>query len=1048
MYLPQQACRNTSFEAHIEVLNKHIRDLKEKGHILVIGDMNCHYGAEIGVRGWGKSTANAMKLYDMICEQTLMLLDITAFGTGPAYSFHVEGVGTSYVDHCIISEELIPYLSYCKIHNEHFSNMSDHLPISVSLQNVILPVIPGSINKRVAWRKIPQNTILEKYTAPLEALIVQEMGHLADGDNEVKDPHDIEGYINILTNSMLQCSQALIRKRCKGEKPYWNKELTTISKQVKALWKQWKDLGRPRGNHPLYNDYKIAKKKFRNDRHKAEIQYEQNKIKELCQSHEMDAKHFWHLVNRHKRGQGNKVYPLKVNENEIICDPDKIRKCWMEYFKRLYTPSRREHYDDVFKQRIDQEILDMISRSYEEVPKAQFTKYTSLDIQELVDAMKMNKAPGFDSLQPEHIKHGGKMCINVLKNLFNSICLLEHIPYQFKIGVIIPLPKADKDRILPDNNRGITLLGSIAKLYDKAVLTRIKVWVKENRIINDLQGANQEKCSSLHTNWLVRESIAHYEERGSVVYVALMDVAKAFDSIWHNGFFYLLYRGGLDRKLWRLVMQSYDSFQCCVSIGGSKSGKFEALQGFHQGAPLSMTGFSIYDNVLITGLLECIVGMKVGETNVTCPAFADDIVVMSTNAAALQVLLNKVHQFSCKWRLTFNANKCSIVTCGTDKTPNVELMLGNKVIKRSDGDKHLGTLLTSSTRKVTEFISSRIKVCKKLAFAIKAIGTKNAPVTPISASYVFKSVCLSKLLYGLEMMEISDTAMIELETFQSGVAKRIQCLPENCCNIGAVRTMGWISIRGQLDIIKLIFLWRLIQLPMHCIYKKVCVSRYVFLTGGGVKQRGPLWQFLQTAKKYNLMEIVSEAIETGEYMSLSTWKKQVKETVHASEERKWHVMSLLYPSLCHVRIGHSCLGMSAWWKYAQQEPSEIKKCKVVMQLFLGTHKLNSCLYRHRDNDVANPRCTCCMTYEIESVCHLLFKCNGFADNRKMWWNNVLNTCPTEMLRLEMARMTDEKLTTFILSGLSNSYTSEWKDFFAALLIFITSMYDLRCSVTV
>ena len=87
-------------------------------------------------------------------------------------------------------------------------------------------------------------------------------------------------------------------------------------------------------------------------------------------------------------------------------------------------------------------------------------------------------------------------------------------------------------------------------------------------------------------------------------------------------------------------MQSYDSFQCCVSIGGSKSETFESLQGFHQGAPLSMTGFSIYDNVLVTGLLECKVGMKVEEINVTFPAFADDIVEMSTNVAALQVLLN------------------------------------------------------------------------------------------------------------------------------------------------------------------------------------------------------------------------------------------------------------------------------------------------------------------------------------------------------------------------------------------------------------------------
>ncbi len=151
--------------------------------------------------------------------------------------------------------------------------------------------------------------------------------------------------------------------------------------------------------------------------------------------------------------------------------------------------------------------------------------------------------------------YAGNHCIKVLQALFNSIALSEFYPKQFKIGVIIPIPKSDKDRAIQDNNRGITLLGTVAKIYDKAMLNRISKWVKENKLIDDLQGASQEHCSSLHTNWLVRETISHYNERGSTVYVASLDVAKAFDTIWHHRFFYMLHKLGLDEKIWRLIVK-------------------------------------------------------------------------------------------------------------------------------------------------------------------------------------------------------------------------------------------------------------------------------------------------------------------------------------------------------------------------------------------------------------------------------------------------------------------------------------------------------------
>ena len=108
----------------------------------------------------------------------------------------------------------------------------------------------------------------------------------------------------------------------------------------------------------------------------------------------------------------------------------------------------------------------------------------------LAHAMKKNKAAGIDGIQPEHLKYAGPICLKALTILFNSITRTQFIPPQFKIGVIIPIPKGDKDKALQNNYRGITLQPLISKLYEKSILQKLRSWVRSEGIICDLQGAD------------------------------------------------------------------------------------------------------------------------------------------------------------------------------------------------------------------------------------------------------------------------------------------------------------------------------------------------------------------------------------------------------------------------------------------------------------------------------------------------------------------------------------------------------------------------------
>ena len=46
--------------------------------------------------------------------------------------------------------------------------------------------------------------------------------------------------------------------------------------------------------------------------------------------------------------------------------------------------------------------------------------------------------------------------------------------------------------------------------------------------------------SCLHMAFVFQEAVQHLRDQKKKAYVALLDVQKAFDTVWHNGFFHKL----------------------------------------------------------------------------------------------------------------------------------------------------------------------------------------------------------------------------------------------------------------------------------------------------------------------------------------------------------------------------------------------------------------------------------------------------------------------------------------------------------------------------
>jgi hypothetical protein len=353
---------------------------------------------------------------------------------------------------------------------------------------------------------------------------------------------------------------------------------------------------------------------------------------------------------------------------------------------------------------------------------------------------------------------------------------------------------------------------------------------------------------------------------------------------------------------------------------------------------------------------------------------------------------------------------------GKDKTPGISVTLGGITINVKPAHAHVGTLLSDSTEDIKQYVQQRVSACKRMGHAINAIGTKCAPITPKAGSHIYWSACVPKLTYGLEIMNISRNAIAMLDTFHADIAKSLQCLPQQTCNIGAVCSMGWMSIKAHMDIKRLIFMWQVARLDSSSIYKKVFICRFVcHIYGESGKHCGPLWDAIKTCKEYDLMGTVEQAVHSGDYMNIKEWKRLAKSKVWARENQKWSVVCRVYRSLSTMKQGIPSIKLWSWWLYVQNCPTDMHRVRIILKLLLHVNGLKYCAARYAGNG-ASVLCGKCNQYQAETVAHILFQCEGSVDFRSILWSDVIDMCPPALL-LQMNTMTSEDKTAFLLTGL-------------------------------
>ena len=114
------------------------------------------------------------------------------------------------------------------------------------------------------------------------------------------------------------------------------------------------------------------------------------------------------------------------------------------------------------------------------------------DLESIIKKLPRKKATGYDKISSEHVIYSGVLARSTLTWLMNGMINSCVIPPRLKKGLIVSIPKPNKDCLIKENNRGLTLLPTYYKILEKLIMMRENGWIQTT--IAPIQSQSQRVC--------------------------------------------------------------------------------------------------------------------------------------------------------------------------------------------------------------------------------------------------------------------------------------------------------------------------------------------------------------------------------------------------------------------------------------------------------------------------------------------------------------------------------------------------------------------------
>ena len=260
---------------------------------------------------------------------------------------------------------------------------------------------------------------------------------------------------------------------------------------------------------------------------------------------------------------------LKSATGKVIQDREQQMERWVEHYTKLYAMENVVTKDtlNAIECRSELEELDR--------------EPTIDELREALDSLSSGQAPGKDSIPADLLKYYKETLISELHEIL-CLCWREgEVPRDMRDANVVTLYKNKGNRGNCNNYRGISLLSVVGKVFARVVLKRLQVLAE--RIYPESQCGFRANRSTVDMIFSLRQLQEKCKEQRQPLFVAFIDLTKAFDLVSRDGLFKILPKIRCPPKLLSIIRSFHEDIKGTLVFDGSTSAAFNIRSGVKQG---------------------------------------------------------------------------------------------------------------------------------------------------------------------------------------------------------------------------------------------------------------------------------------------------------------------------------------------------------------------------------------------------------------------------------------------------------------------------------
>lgn len=388
-----------------------------------------------------------------------------------------------------------------------------------------------------------------------------------------------------------------------------------------------------------------------------------------------------------------------------------------------------------------------------------------------IKGLKLKKTPGFDLITAEILKNLPKKAVKFLQLLMNAAIKLRYIPNIWKVAEIIMIPKPGKPPNDVKSYRPISLLPTISKLFEIIIQKRIQVYIDRYEVIPNHQFGFRKAHATIDQIHRITDVIENTFERKQVCSTVFLDVAQAFDKVWHKG---LIYK--LNRFLPKSYVELLSSYLADRVFRVREENDYSSLKDIKAGVPQgSILGPILY--LIYTSDLPAMENIKVA-------TFADDTSLMATgrdiveSTSKLQYANDSISNWCNQWKIKLNEAKSVHINFTLKRVVNPPAVtLNNIEVPLENKAKYLGMTLDTMLRWKEHVKIKRKELDIKYRDLYWLIG-RNSTLSIHNKILIYNQILKPVWCYGIQIFGCAKQVhLTSFQTFQNKVLRNIVNAP-------------------------------------------------------------------------------------------------------------------------------------------------------------------------------------------------------------------------------------------------------------------------------